>query len=278
MRQEKEAREFLLANLIAFAIGLPLFALIPAVAPWYYYHLVPPLDQAICWDMLRELRLPGPYLFHDQAAGVVCFPSFHVIWAILCAASPVGIPPPADPRCTAPIAAHFLSTLTTGWHYFADVIAGVSHCRSRHGDCQGLLRLASELSASCAATDIITCISMYKSGKRNPNNEGQESHPPNGPRRKCRCRRQRRHPPQGPPWAHPSIRWRGLWIVPCESVHTFFMRFSIDLVYLDRSMKVRKVRTSVPPWRISACFLAHSVIELAPGTIKATKQGPGRSA
>src|ERR1039458_8206457 len=32
----------------------------------------------------------------------------------------------------------------------------------------------------------------------------------------------------------------GLWIVPCESVHTFFMKFAIDLVYVDRKHKVRK--------------------------------------
>jgi uncharacterized membrane protein (UPF0127 family) len=60
----------------------------------------------------------------------------------------------------------------------------------------------------------------------------------------------------------------GLWIVPCESVHTFFMRFPIDLVYLDRKNRVRKVRHAVGPWRISACFAAHSVIELPAGTVR----------
>lgn len=59
----------------------------------------------------------------------------------------------------------------------------------------------------------------------------------------------------------------GLWIVPCESVHTFFMRFPIDLVYLDRKNKVKKVRSNVGPWRISACLSAHSVIELPAGTV-----------
>jgi uncharacterized membrane protein (UPF0127 family) len=60
----------------------------------------------------------------------------------------------------------------------------------------------------------------------------------------------------------------GLWIVPCESVHTFFMKFPIDLVYLDRRHKVRKVRSAVRPWRLSACLLAHSVIELPAGAVK----------
>jgi uncharacterized protein len=67
----------------------------------------------------------------------------------------------------------------------------------------------------------------------------------------------------------------GLWIVPCESVHTFFMKFPIDLVYLDRNKKVKKVRSAVPPWRLSACLSAHSIIELASGTIDATQTRPG---
>ena len=62
----------------------------------------------------------------------------------------------------------------------------------------------------------------------------------------------------------------GLWIVPCESVHTFFMRFPIDLVYLDRKNKVKKIRSNVGPWRISACLSAHSVIELPAGTVSNT--------
>src|SRR3984885_953821 len=67
----------------------------------------------------------------------------------------------------------------------------------------------------------------------------------------------------------------GLWIVPCESVHTFWMRFPIDLVYLDRNKTVKKVRSGVPPWRLSACLSAHSVIELATGTIRSTETSPG---
>lgn len=67
----------------------------------------------------------------------------------------------------------------------------------------------------------------------------------------------------------------GLWIVPCESVHTFWMKFPIDLVYLDRNKRVKKVRSDVTPWRLSACLSAHSVLELASGTIHATHTRPG---
>ena len=62
----------------------------------------------------------------------------------------------------------------------------------------------------------------------------------------------------------------GLWIVPCESVHTFFMKFPIDLVYLDKQKKVRKVRHRVPAWRLSVCLSAHSILELPAGTLKQT--------
>lgn len=60
----------------------------------------------------------------------------------------------------------------------------------------------------------------------------------------------------------------GLWIIPCESVHTFFMKFPIDLVYIDRNKKVKKVRNSVGPWRLSACFSAHSILELPAGAAR----------
>jgi hypothetical protein len=53
------------------------------------------------------------------------------------------------------------------------------------------------------------------------------------------------------------------------------MRFPIDLVYLDRNKKVKKVRSGVPAWRLSACFSAHSVVELAAGTIQETQTRPG---
>lgn len=62
----------------------------------------------------------------------------------------------------------------------------------------------------------------------------------------------------------------GLWIVPCQAIHMFFMRFAIDLVYIDRRKRVRKVRSKVAPWRISACLTAHSVLELPVGTVRQT--------
>jgi uncharacterized membrane protein (UPF0127 family) len=69
----------------------------------------------------------------------------------------------------------------------------------------------------------------------------------------------------------------GLWIVPCQSVHTFFMRFAIDLVYIDGRKRVRKVRSAVVPGRISFCLTAQSVIELPAGTIQQSQTQRGDS-
>ena len=50
----------------------------------------------------------------------------------------------------------------------------------------------------------------------------------------------------------------GLWIVPCEAIHTIGMRFPIDLVYVDRKKRVKKVRSDVRPWRLSELVKADS--------------------
>ena len=67
----------------------------------------------------------------------------------------------------------------------------------------------------------------------------------------------------------------GLLIAPCSAIHTFFMKFPIDLVYIDKKRKVRKVRHAVAAWRMSACFTAHSVIELPAGTVERTRTAAG---
>ncbi len=67
----------------------------------------------------------------------------------------------------------------------------------------------------------------------------------------------------------------GLWISPCESVHTFFMRFPIDLVYIDREKRIRKTSSAVGPWRLSVCWSAHSILELPAGTIEKTQTERG---
>jgi uncharacterized membrane protein (UPF0127 family) len=53
------------------------------------------------------------------------------------------------------------------------------------------------------------------------------------------------------------------------------MKFPIDLVYLDKQRKVRKVRHAVPAWRLSACLTAHSILELPAGTVEKSGTMPG---
>jgi uncharacterized protein len=67
----------------------------------------------------------------------------------------------------------------------------------------------------------------------------------------------------------------GLWIIPCEAIHTFGMQFPIDLVYLDRKNRVKKLRSNVRPWRLSVCLTAYSLLELASGTIRNTQTQRG---
>jgi uncharacterized membrane protein (UPF0127 family) len=57
----------------------------------------------------------------------------------------------------------------------------------------------------------------------------------------------------------------GLLIRPAPSIHTFFMRFPIDVVFLARDGNVLKVSPNVGPWRMRSCHRAVAVLELAAG-------------
>lgn len=62
---------------------------------------------------------------------------------------------------------------------------------------------------------------------------------------------------------------QALWIQRCNSIHTFFMKFPIDLVFVDRKMVVKKTMSRVKPNRIVLPVLwASSVIELSPGFLE----------
>ncbi len=61
----------------------------------------------------------------------------------------------------------------------------------------------------------------------------------------------------------------GLWIGRCKSIHTFFMSFSIDCIFIDQSMKVQAVVENILPWRLTKFYWnADSVIELAAGSAR----------
>jgi uncharacterized membrane protein (UPF0127 family) len=66
-----------------------------------------------------------------------------------------------------------------------------------------------------------------------------------------------------------------LVIAPCSAIHTFFMKFSIDVAFVTRQGRVVKVRTNIAPWRIAASLRAYAVVELPAGTIERTGTLPG---
>jgi uncharacterized protein len=68
----------------------------------------------------------------------------------------------------------------------------------------------------------------------------------------------------------------GLWIVPCHGVHTLGMGFPIDVIYLDRSMKVIHIQSDLQPWRFAPVRSnAASVLELPCRTADETKTALG---
>lgn len=57
----------------------------------------------------------------------------------------------------------------------------------------------------------------------------------------------------------------GLELAPCRSVHTFGMRFALDLIWVDRDGRVVRVDERVAPRRLRTCLRARSVIEVRGG-------------
>jgi uncharacterized membrane protein (UPF0127 family) len=64
-------------------------------------------------------------------------------------------------------------------------------------------------------------------------------------------------------------------LIPTQAVHTFRMKFPIDIAFLSRERKVLKIRANMVRGRISMSLLAHSVLELPPGTLAATETVAG---
>jgi uncharacterized membrane protein (UPF0127 family) len=61
----------------------------------------------------------------------------------------------------------------------------------------------------------------------------------------------------------------GLLLKPAPSIHTAFMRFPIDVIFLDRDLQVVKLVENLRPWRTASARHARSTLELASGEIAA---------
>jgi uncharacterized membrane protein (UPF0127 family) len=68
---------------------------------------------------------------------------------------------------------------------------------------------------------------------------------------------------------------RAMLIAPCSSIHTWFMRFSIDVIFVARDGRVLKTRAAMPPWRLAVAPGAYAVVELPAGAIAKSRVGIG---
>ncbi|MCB0357470.1 MAG: DUF192 domain-containing protein [Bdellovibrionales bacterium] len=61
-----------------------------------------------------------------------------------------------------------------------------------------------------------------------------------------------------------------LWVKNCTHIHTFFMRMSIDLIFVDKNLHVERIYANAKPWRhfFTGSWSADSVFELPVGTLK----------
>jgi uncharacterized membrane protein (UPF0127 family) len=64
-------------------------------------------------------------------------------------------------------------------------------------------------------------------------------------------------------------------IAPCNGVHTFFMKFAIDVVFVGRDGTVRRITPSLRPWRMAISPRSFAVIETAAGVIGTSGTRPG---
>jgi len=74
--------------------------------------------------------------------------------------------------------------------------------------------------------------------------------------------------------SNPLSKNEGLLISPCQQIHTHFMRYSIDIVFLDKQFKILHIVREMKPWRFSKFIKpAYYVLELPAQTTQQLKIG-----
>jgi len=119
-------KEYFIACVVSAAISIPLFAAFQAVGPWHYYGYAPDAEQERTTKIFLALKSEKwVEVDASNSACVVAFPSFHTILAVLSASALWRIP---YVHWFAVLLACLIivSTVTTGWHYLADVLAGLA--------------------------------------------------------------------------------------------------------------------------------------------------------
>jgi len=59
----------------------------------------------------------------------------------------------------------------------------------------------------------------------------------------------------------------GLWLTSCSAIHTCGMKYSLDLIYVDRHDRICGISANIKPWRMSLCLKATATIEVIAGSI-----------
>lgn len=121
--RREAAQRFVLVNAFSFVLALPIMIFLPAVGPWVGWNFPPDKLQQACQATIFALR-HGSLILKDSFGGIVCLPSFHTFWAVIAAHALYGFRLLRYPAILA-AALITLSTVTTGWHYGVDVIAGL---------------------------------------------------------------------------------------------------------------------------------------------------------
>ena len=123
MGKRVAAQRFVLVNAIAFVVALPCMLFLPAIGPWVSWHFEPNRLQLACELTIQTLRT-GVLSTGDSFGGIICFPSFHVFWALVGAHA---LQPFRWLRYPAILVAGLItvSTMSTGWHYAVDVLSGI---------------------------------------------------------------------------------------------------------------------------------------------------------
>jgi uncharacterized protein len=66
-----------------------------------------------------------------------------------------------------------------------------------------------------------------------------------------------------------------LVLAPCAAVHTMFMRFAIDVIFVDAEGRAVRIVPALAPWRAAMALFAHAVIELPAGTLASREVNVG---